>query len=275
MSIAYLDGRWIDDAEAVVPADDRGFLYGDAVFETARRVRSGFFRLERHLDRLRVSADALDLPLPPLSDLRAIAHGLAERNAFADATLRITLTRGGRSGPLLLATLTPAPGDWRERAAAGWRIATAAVRHPSLDCLPPVKTPGRLHGLVARVEAARAGADDALLLTAGGDLCEGPTWNVFWRKHATLYTPSADTGLLEGVTRAAILELAPALGYPVVQGRFARGTLDDADEIFATMTSSGVVPFMSLDGRSLPPEARAAAPRLQDAYWKLVDTEAD
>lgn len=275
MSIAYLNGDWIDEGDVVVPADDRGFLYGDAVFETGRLARGGFFRLERHLDRLKASAEALALPLPPLSELLGIARGLAQRNAFADASLRITLTRGGRRGPLLLATLTPLPADWRERAAAGWRVVTATVRHPSLDCLPPIKTPGRLHGLVARVEAARAGADDALLLTSAGDVCEGPTWNVFWRKRGTLYTPAADTGLLEGVTRAAILELAPALGYPVVQGRFARGALDDADEIFATMTSSGVVPFTALDRRALAPEGRGAARRLQEAYWKLVATEAD
>ncbi len=275
MSIAYLDGRWIDEAEAVIPADDRGFLYGDAVFETGRRVGTGYFRLERHLDRLRASAQALALPLPPVAELVGIARGLAERNTFSDATLRLTLTRGGRQGPTLLATLTPVAADWRERAAAGWRVITAAVCHPPLDCLPPVKTPGRLHGLVARVEAQRAGADDALLLTSAGDVCEGPTWNVFWRKRGTLFTPSADTGLLEGVTRAAILELAPALGYEVAQGSFPRRELDDADELFATMTSTGVVPFASLDGRLLPMPAHRAAARLQDAYWRLVTAEAD
>jgi len=275
VSTAYLDGQWIDEDDAVIPADDRGFLHGDAVFETGRLVRGGFFRLGRHLDRLAASAQALALPLPPLADLLAIARGLAERNPFTEATLRITLTRGGRRGPTLLATLTPLPADWRERAAAGWRVITATVCHPPLDCLPPVKTPGRLHGLVARAQARGAGADDALLLTPGGDVCEGPTWNIFWRNGDTLYTPSADTGLLDGVTRAAILELAPALGYPVVQGRFARGALDGADEIFATMTSSGVVPFSALDGRALPAEHRRAALHLQQDYWKRVGAEAD
>lgn len=274
MSTVYLNGEWIDEEDAVIPADDRGFLYGDAVFETGRLVRRGFFRLDRHLDRLSASAVALDLPLPPLADLIAIACGLAERNAFVDATLRITLTRGGRAGPTLLATLTPLPGDWRETAARGWRIRTADVCHPPLACLPPIKTPGRLHGLLARSRARLAGADDGLLLTHEGDVCEGPSWNVFWRKGKTLFTPSAATGLLEGVTRWALMQLAPGLGYNVLEGTFPRAHLDDADEAFATMTSTGVVPFVSLDERPFDPGARLAASSLQEAYWELVESEA-
>ena len=274
MSIVYLNGEWIEEGAAVVPADDRGFLYGDAVFETGRLARRGFFRLERHLDRLRASAAALDLPLPPLADLLEIARGLARRNAFTEATLRMTLTRGGRRGPTLLATLSPVPADWRETAARGWRIRIADIRHPPLACLPPVKTPGRLHGLLARSRARQGGADDGLLLSTEGDVCEGPTWNVFWRRGDTLFTPSADTGLLEGVTRAAILELAPRLGYRVREGRFTRAHLDEADEAFATMTSSGVVPFVTLDERAFDPDARLAASSLQEAYWELVESEA-
>ena len=274
MSTAYLNGEWIDEQAAVVPADDRGFLYGDAVFETGRLIQRGYFRLDRHLDRLRASAAALDLPLPPLSDLFEIACGLARRNDFTEATLRITLTRGGRHGPTLLATLAPVAPDWRETAARGWRIRTADVCHPPLACLPPVKTPGRLHGLLARSRARHAGADDGLLLTHEGDVCEGPSWNVFWRKGDTLFTPSADTGLLEGVTRSAVLELAPGLGYRVLEGRFPRAHLDHAAEAFATMTSTGVVPFVTLDERAFDAHTRLAATALQEAYWELVESEA-
>lgn len=271
---AYLNGRWIPDDEAVIPADDGGFLYGDAAFETGRQVPAGYFRLRNHLERLQVSASALQLPVPPPDQLEAVARGLAARNVFSEATLRITVTRGGRAGPVLLGTLAPMPYDWLERAARGWSIVTATVRHPPLECLPPVKTPGRLHGLLARAEARRVGADDGLLLTPEGHVSEGPSWNIFWRKGRELFTPVPATGLLEGVTRSAIMDLAPRLGLTVREGLFPRAHLDDCDEAFATMTSNGVVPFRSLDGRELPEAARSAAGRLQEEYWRLVAAEA-
>jgi branched-chain amino acid aminotransferase len=274
VSTVYLNGCWIDEAEATIPADDAGFLQGDAVFETGRLVPGGYFRLDRHLERLAASAAGIDLPLPTPDALRRIVRGLAERNEFREATLRITVTRGGRAGPGLLATLTPLPPDWRERAARGWRIVTADVRHPPPSALPPVKTPGRPHGLVARAQARRAGADDALLLTPADQVVEGPSWNVFWREDDTLYTPAPETGLLQGITRAAVLELAAAQGFEVRQGLFPRARLDAAQELFATMTSFGIVPIASLDGRDLPPAARRAATQLQAAYWSLVEAEA-
>lgn len=273
MSIAWLNGAWLDEAAAVIPADDPGFLYGDAIFETGRLVAEGFFRLERHLERFAASAAGLDLPIPARSELRAVARGLAGRNDFGEAVLRLTATRGGRAGPLLLGTLTPMPPDWRERARRGWRVVTATVRHPPASALPTVKTPGRPHGLVARAQARAAGADDALLLSPGGDVVEGPSWNVFWRRADTLFTPAPETGLLEGITRAVVLELAPEAGYGVEQGIFPRAELDRAEEVFATMTSSGIVPFVALDGRDLPAD-RPAAARLQDAYWRRVASEA-
>lgn len=274
MSVACLNGDWIDVAAATIPADDPGFLTGDAVFETGRLVPGGYFGLERHLDRLAESAAELGLPLPARAELRAIARGLAERNDFREAVLRLTLTRGGRAGPVLLGTLTPMPPDWRARAGRGWRVVTAAVRHPPAAALPAAKTPGRAHGLVARVQARAAGADDALLLSPAGDIVEGPSWNVFWRRAGALFTPAAETGLLEGITRATVLELAPTLGYAVEQGCWARADLDGADEVLATMTSSGVVGFAELDGRALPAGAGEAARRLQDAYWQRVAAEA-
>ncbi len=273
--IVHLDGRWLDAADACIPIDDRGFLHGDALFETARLHRGGYFRLGRHLERLAAGAAALEIPLPPADTLRTIAVGLAERNAIEEAGLRLTITRGRPgAGPTVLGTLAPLPADWRERAAAGWTIATAAVRHPPPGPLSRLKTLGRLHGLLARLEARRAGAEDALLLCEEGAVAEGPSWNVFWRRGDVLYTPAAALGLLEGVTRAALLELAPGLGLSVEEGSFPRGALDGAEEAFATMSSLGIVPFRSLDGRVFPAEARHAATSLAGPYWAQVAREA-
>src|SRR5690606_25632180 len=112
------------------------------------------------------------------------------------------------------------------------------TRRPSTASAPAqLKAVGRTYALLARQEAADAGVDDVLLLTDHGHVCEGPTWNVFWRRGDTLCTPALEAGVLAGVTRTTVLELAPDMGLRVREGLFDRSDLDHADEIFATMTS--------------------------------------
>jgi branched-chain amino acid aminotransferase len=272
--IVYLDGAWIEADAAGIPIHDRGFLYADAVYETARLHRGGYFRLRRHLERLSASAATLRIPVPPADDVVAVAAELARRNQLTEATFRITVTRGAGAGVrgTVLATLTPLAADWESRGARGWDVVTAVVRRPSTVSIPAhLKSPGRPYATLARLEAEDRGADDALLLDDRGHVSEGPTWNVFWRQDRTLFTPSIECGVLPGVTRGAILELAVAAGLQPVEGRYARSDLDEADEIFATMSSLGVVPLRSLDGDALKPPR--AAPRLQRLYWELVARE--
>ncbi|MGH7505957.1 MAG: aminotransferase class IV [Longimicrobiales bacterium] len=273
----YLNGSWVEEADAAIPIDDRGFLHADAIYETARFHAGTFFRLRAHLDRLAGSARTLRMPIPPRDELERIAHVLADAHRPDDATLRITITRAGAGSDAkpgtVLVTLRPIAADWRERAARGWNVITAAVRRPPTSSIPAqLKSPGRPYAILARFEASDAGADDALLLDHAGDVCEGPTWNVFWRRGDRLFTPAPEVGVLEGVTRAVIHTLAPAAGLQIQEGRFPRAALDDADEIFATMSSLGIVPFRTLDGRPLtwPPPA---AIDLQHRYWRRVRSE--
>jgi branched-chain amino acid aminotransferase len=266
--IVYLDGAWVDEAEARIPVRDPGFLLGHAVFETGRLHRGGYFRFDEHYRRLAAGARTLRLDVPTAAELRAIALELAARTGLHDGTLRIT-----RSSATLLVTLAAMPPGWQERAARGWNIITAGVRHPPPESLPEgVKTPGRLHGILARIEAADAGADDALLLATDGAVAEGPTWNVFWRRGDQLFTPAIEVGVLGGVTRSVVLGLARELGCTAIEGRFPRADLDAAGEVFASMTSLGIVPFNGLDGRTLP-VADALAGRLQQRYWERVREE--
>jgi branched-chain amino acid aminotransferase len=283
--IAFLNGRWLDQTEACVPATDRGFLFGDGVFETARLRNGRYFRLPDHLARLRRSAAILSLPDPDEHALAAIAAGIARRNGLSEGSLRITLTRatadgaaaarsasqaaaGGPDGldnfGTVLVTLAAIPADAEARAERGWRIVTAQTRRPAVQSVPAeLKGIGRPYALLARHEATHAGADGALLLTGDGFVTEGPTWNVFWRHGRRLRTPALEIGVLGGITRAVIADIAPSLGYTVEQGAWPLDDLSDADEIFATMSSVGIVPFLSLDGRALP------------AYWGVVDRECD
>lgn len=271
--IVFLNGRWLAAKDAQVSIDDAGLLHADGVFETALLRAGKYFRLAPHLARLAESAGMLALEPPPADFLTQVAHELATRNRLRDGTLRITLTRGTGDRPTLFVTLRPIDPDWRRRADAGWTLITARTRRPSSAAMPAqLKALGRTYALLARAEARAAGADDALLLTDDGRVCEGPTWNLFWRRGRDLFTPDLSLGVLAGLTRAVLLELAPGLGFPVHETCADRAELDLADELFATMTSVGPVVIRTLDGRPLAAPATAAA-ALRTAYWELVDTE--
>jgi branched-chain amino acid aminotransferase len=289
--IAYVDGAWLDHATASIPITDRGFLMGDGAYDTCRVFEGEFFRFDQHAERLRASGRVLRIDVPPVNTLRDIAGTLLTRNRsvagpdaprFEHAVLRFTVTRGSGgaglrtagAGPArLVATLRPLPFDWRDRARSGWSVVTADTRHPPADVLPPaLKGQGRVFSLLAALEAEAAGCDDALLLSTDGRITEGTTWNVFWRAGEVLRTPALAEGLLPGVTRGLVLELARQAGYRVEEGAWPRSELDAADEVFATMTSLGIVPVHTLDGRRLPGTGETVD-RLTPAYWDRVRGE--
>jgi branched-chain amino acid aminotransferase len=279
--LVYLNGDWIPHQEARLPITDRGFLFSDGVFDTARLHQGKYFRLDQHLQRLQESARMLRLHAPDSRQLMDIAHEIARRNDLTEASLRVTITRGsGGSGlktrgadqPTLLATISTMPDNWREKAAAGWSLVTARTLRPSPESVPSqLKALGRVYAVLATLEAESAGADDALLLTANREIAEGPTWNFFWRKGRALRTGALEGGILEGVTRRIMIDLAREAGMQVEESLWPRSELDTADEAFATMTSQGVVPIRSIDDRELP--ARDCATLLQRRYWELVAAE--
>jgi branched-chain amino acid aminotransferase len=271
--IVFLNGAFVDAAEARIGIDDAGFLFADGVFETALLQGGGFLHLAAHLRRFTASAQLMRLPVPPESELDDIIRQVARRNGLLDANIRITLTRGHRE-PTLLVSARPPAAAWAERAARGWTLITAGTRRPSTAAVPAqLKALGRTYALLARHEAAEAGADDALLLTDQGYVCEGPAWNVFWRRGERLRTPALELGVLAGVTRNTLIDLAPNAGWTVEQGAWDRAELDGVDEIFATMTSVGIVSIRSLDGVLLP-SATPAATTLLPLYQQVVATAA-
>lgn len=279
--IVYVNGDWMPQEQATIPITDRGFLFGDGVFETARLHQGKYFRLDQHLQRLQESAQTMKLATPTSRELADLAHDIARRNQLREASLRITITRGsGGSGfktrgtgkPTVIAFLTPVADDWREKAARGWTLITARTLRPAPESVPAqLKALGRVYAILASLEAEAAGADDALLLTADGSIAEGPTWNFFWRTGHTVRTAALEGGVLEGVTRRIIMDLSRAAGFQFEEGVWPRGELDHADEAFATMTSQGVVPIRSVDGRELT--ARDCATDLQRRYWDQVAAE--
>jgi branched-chain amino acid aminotransferase len=282
MGTAYVNGAWLPEEEATISIRDRGFSTLMACSKLPVCWAEST-RLNQHLGRLQASAEIMRLTLPPLPELERIANGLLEHNGYQEASLRLTVTggiggrglhRAGSGAPSIIATLQPIAPDWLAGAAQGWRVQVANVRRPAEASMPAgLKSLGRTYALLAHFDAEAAGFDDALLLSAEGYVAEGPTWNVFWRRANTVFTPALASGILAGVTRSILLDLASAAGYSTEEVLCTADDLAGVDEAFATMTSSGVVPIRQINDLVLR-DSRAVQ-TLQREYWSLVRREVD
>ena len=272
--IAHQDGAWLDEREVRVPISDPAVTSGHGVFESVRLHAGRYFRIDAHLERLAASAAMLDIEHPSQAVLRDILLELARRGGVEEGSARVVLTPGTPGGRTsVIATLAALPADWRERAARGWRLITADTRHPPPETVPPaLKSLGRVYSVLARMEARAAGVDDALLLLPNGMVAEGPTWNFFFRSRGVVHTAAPEAGVLAGVTREVVLDIAAAQGIDIDVGRPESDLLASADAAFATMSSLGIVPIVELDGRALPASGALVAP-LQQEYWTVVARE--
>jgi 4-amino-4-deoxychorismate lyase len=244
---------------------DLALLRGDAVFEALRVYGGRPFRLQAHLDRLAASAAAVELALP--GGLAQLATRAVAEAGDGDAVLRLICTRGreeppaapdgpgpGDGGPAAFAICTELPASFEDDRRRGLRLVlltTAAdplVRAASPWLLPGVKTISYATNMAAQRAARARGADDAVLVGLGGELLEAPTANLWWRSGQTLFTPSLDLGVLAGITRAVLGELAPGLGLKVLEGVFTAEDVAAADEAFLSSSTREVMPVIELDG---------------------------
>ncbi|HSO53463.1 MAG TPA: aminotransferase class IV [Actinomycetes bacterium] len=235
---------------------DLALVRGDAVFEALRVYAGRPFRLRQHLDRLASSAAAVELALPGgLEELAARA--VAEAGDDGDAVLRLICTRGRREpgeGGTAFAICTAIPASFEDERARGLRLVlltTAAdplVRAASPWLLAGVKTISYAANMAAQRTARARGADDAVMVGLGGELLETPTANLWWRSGQTLCTPSLELGILAGITRAVLCELAPSLGLKVLEGVFGAEDLAAADEAFLSSSTRELMPVVEVDG---------------------------
>ncbi|MDX1650167.1 MAG: branched-chain-amino-acid transaminase, partial [Myxococcota bacterium] len=273
----WIDGAVVDGAEARVPVTDHGFLYGDGVFEGMRVYSRRVFRLERHLRRIATGARAIGLEIPGgAASLGPVVLETARAFGADDAYVRLVVSRGeGALGVDPTTCPTPRvvcivdrirlwPDEVRRR---GLALATSSLRRPAPSVLDPrVKSLNYLNNALAKLEARRAGADEALLLNAAGLVAEASVANVFAVLEGRLVTPPPTDGALEGITREAVLELAADAGIPTAERSLGRFDLLAADEVFLTGAGAGVAPVGSLDGARIgggappgPVTARLAA----------------
>jgi 4-amino-4-deoxychorismate lyase len=251
--------------EPVVRADDEALLRGRAAFETLRVYDVRPFRLNAHLDRLAASAHAIGLAPIERGELEELATLVLADASPVAAVLRLVWTAGPAGGPPTgLALLSEIPG-WIEptRARGARAVSLLGVRAAVPWLLPGVKSTSYAVNMAAEAEAKRRGSDEAVFVDVDRVVLEGTVTNVWWRKGETLYTPALELGILAGVTRAALLELAASGDVAVEEGAFLLDDLYAADEAFTSSSVREVMPLADVDGRSLG--RGPLADELQDA----------
>ncbi len=271
----WIEGRVVDAADARISVFDRGFLYGDSLFETFT-TRGGRGTRALHLARLRLGAAAIGIDLPEGIDgaLDATLDALDEPRVW----IRVVLTRGGdwRSIGVLPSLRTVARLVILARRldpfpAAIYDAGIAAVRIVAARPLPNVKSSSYLVSVLARAEAAKRGADEALLIDGLGHLLEGATSNALLVKDGLVSTPTT-TAILAGVTRGQLLAIAARLGLGASESEIDRATLEEADEVLLSSSVRGVVPVVTIDG--VPVGLGRPGPifaRLRTGYEALLD----
>jgi 4-amino-4-deoxychorismate lyase len=270
IAVAATQRGLVEPDEPVIRADDEALLRGRAAFETLRVYGGTPFRLGAHLDRLEASAGSIELPAVPRAEVGRLALLVLSRVQGGDAVLRLVWTGGSGDGPPTgLAILSEIP-PWIEEARARGvsAVSLLGMRAVAPWLLPGVKSTSYAVNMAAEAEAKRRGADEAIFVDADGVVLEGTVTNVWWRYGRTLYTPSLDLGILAGVTRAAVLELAPALSFAVEEGAYELAALLDAEEAFTSSSVREILPWTELEGRSF--ERGPAADELQQALRELA-----
>ena len=255
----YINGALVPRAEARISPLDRGILYGYGLFETMRSYGGHVFSLDRHLARLMHSAGIIGLNagLDPDTIGQAIYKTL-EANECPDARIRLTILAGEGERGLTLPTsgtltiiivaerlVLPPPQAYKE----GLCAVVASTRRNSRSLLAGIKSINYLDNLVAQSEAVTAGADQAILLNELGFVAECSTSNIFMVVGGQLLTPSVESGILPGVTREKVIELALNLGVAVVEEEISLAVLLRADEAFMTNSVIEVMPVTAVDGK--------------------------
>ena len=247
----FLNGQVVPEAQALVSVFDRGFCYGDGLFETIRVYRGRPFRWAQHLDRLNRGAAFLKIPVPfTPQELKKFADELIKGNAMPDCLVKINLSRGvgprgyspaGAEQPNLAMSLHPVPA-WDPENPPPYRVIFSEMRLVAHNPATAFKTTDRLTNVLAAAEAEAAGADDAILINTNGEVVAATSGNLFWVHKETVYTTPSGHSSLPGITRAVILEICQAQGLPTGKRVIKPDHLIRSEGIFITNSVYGIIP---------------------------------
>jgi branched-chain amino acid aminotransferase len=283
--VASVNGVLTTAAEARVAVLDRGFLYGDSVYETVRTYSGRPFRLEAHLERLQRSAEALGIDARRLTvDPARAVHAALLRGAFPESAIRIVLTRGvggigyddaDCSPPTLVVHVRACPDIPPSFRSEGVDVAVVEVQRNAVAAVDPaIKSSNLLNNLLAWRAGQKLRVFEPILLNALGRLAEGASSNLFLVAGGTLRTPAPAEGLLRGITREAVTDLARAASIPLEEAALPAEALRQADEAFLTSTLKGVLPIRRVDGWPLGDgRPGPVTRRLMQAYDALTEAE--
>jgi len=257
----YIDGVITDENDAKISVFDRGFLYGDSVYEVTRTFSGKPFALEEHLVRLEKSAHGIGMELPARASIRQAVLDTLAAAANPESYVRIVVTRGaGEIGldpaladrPRLVIIVRPTTGPERRQIEDGVEIAIVSVRRNLRSAIDPnVKSGNYLNSVLAIGEARRRGAYEALMCDADGRLAEGSSSNIFAVRAGLVKTPALAVGILDGITRRKVFELAAANGIATAEAELRPDDLYGADEAFLTSSVRGVLPVVRVSGRPI------------------------
>ncbi|HHW08307.1 MAG TPA: branched-chain-amino-acid transaminase [Clostridia bacterium] len=280
--IIYLDGKYVPEEEAKLSVFDHGVLYGDGVFEGIRAYHGRVFKLREHLVRLYESARTINLNIwLSLEEMQEVVLETLRRNNLRDGYIRLVVTRGKgdlgldpRNCPkasifCIAASIKLYPEEMYQN---GLEIVTVATRRNIPEaCNPQVKSLNYLNNIYAKIEAAQAGVAEALMLNQEGFVVEATGDNIFLVKNGKLITPPPYLGLLKGITRDTVMELAREMGIEVEEAVFTRNEVYNADEVFLTGTAAELIPVVKVDSRVIGDgKPGPVFARLLEAYRELT-----
>jgi branched-chain amino acid aminotransferase group I len=278
--IVYLNGSLIPLPHARLSPLDYGMLYGYGLFETMRSYSGYIFRLKEHIERLRHSAKFLGIDLSSIPELEKALYSTLQANNLSNARIRLTISGGeGETIPDLVLnqrptvfitarSYTPYSDKTYQQ---GFKAIVSRIRRNTRSPVSALKSLSYLDSLLARREAKLGDADEAVLLNEQGFVAEGSTTNVFLVSDDTLSTPSEDSGILPGVTREAVLELASSLGVKAAVRRIALREVNQADEVFLTNSLIEIMPLTRFSGQTVGSgRAGKITGQLMEAYKALV-----
>jgi len=261
--LIYINGEFYPEREAKISVFDHGLLYGDGVFEGIRAYNGRVFKLDEHIERLYESAKTVGIYIPiSKEEFKKIIIEVLRRNNLKNAYIRPIVTRGvGRLGldprhcekPTIIVIpqcLEEYPLAVKVKEAV--KAIVSSTRRTPPFCLPPmVKSLNYQNNILAKIEAINAGVDEAIMLDWRGYVCEGTGSNIFIVKKGVLITPPLYAGILPGVTRQTVIEIAKKLGIEVLERDITIHDLYNADEVFLTATGIEILPVVEIDGRKI------------------------
>ena len=281
----FLNGLFVPLRNARVSILDRGFAYGDGLFETMRAYRGGIFRLEAHLDRLLTSLEQVTIDLPlTRGELQDAIHRTLKQNHLDDSIIRLTVTRGEQAPGLLSHASTsptlviharpfePPPEHWFRDGVSITLFPGSAVRTSTLS--QQVKSSNYLSHILVRELAEKQNSVEGILLDDDDNVTEGTVSNLFMVKDGILSTPALNEHILAGITRQVVLDIAQYQGMTVIERSIQKLELYSASEIFLTNSGVEVLPVSHVDGKTIGQwQTRKVTPFLQSAFRKTVEAE--